>query len=155
MYKRQGYSGLGSATRAAWDEARTALTAGGKYSPDNLAYICISPDGQGGLDLVVNKWYGADEMHFVMEMKKLANDRIAFRYTGRETSGRDFSFYDAGMKPIVDAFARQDVWTTYKITYKEGNAMNPRGFIFTDEGNPDNSYYFEPNFRYYHYSIWE
>lgn len=150
-----GYSGLGSATRAAWDEARTALTAGGKYSPDNLAYICISPDGQGGLDLVVNKWYGADEMHFVMEMKKLANDRIAFRYTGRETSGRDFSFYDAGMKPIVDAFARQDVWTTYKITYKEGNAMNPRGFIFTDEGNPDNSYYFEPNFRYYHYSIWE
>ena len=56
---------------------------------------------------------------------------------------------------FVDAMAKQDIWTTYRITYKEGNAMNPKGFVLTDKSNPDNSYYFEPNFRYYHYSIWE
>ena len=150
-----GYSGLGSYTQAEWDKTRTALAASGKYSPDNLAYICISPDGQGGLALVVNKWYGADEIHFHMEMKKVSNDEIALRYTGHEMSGRDFSFYDAGMRHIVDAMAKQDIWTTYRITYKEGNAMNPKGFVLTDKSNPDNSYYFEPNFRYYHYSIWE
>lgn len=150
-----GYSGLGSYTKGEWDKTREELAASGKYSPDDLHYICLHPDGKGGMSLLVNEWHGNDECYYQMELRKVSDDEIAVRYTGKETSGRDFSFYDAGLKYIVDAFATQDSWRTYKITYKEGNAMMPTGFIFTDESNPDNSYYFEPYFRYYHYSIWE
>lgn len=150
-----GYSGLGAWTKGQWDLMRQAMSAGGLFSPDNFYNITLLNEGGGQLVLVVNKWYGSDEIHFRMEMKKVSDTEIALRYTGKEMSGRDFSFYDAGFKYVVDALAKRDSWTTYKITYKEGNPMNPTGLIFTDESNPDNSYYFEPNFRYYHSSIWE
>ena len=107
------------------------------------------------MDLVINKWYGIDEVHYPLELKKISNDEIAIRRCGEETSGRDFSFYDAGMKYIVDALAKTDTWTTYKMTFRDGSALSPNGFVLTDESNPDNSYYIEPNFRYFHTSIWD
>ena len=150
-----GYSGLGSWTKTQWDNMRQAMNESGIYSPDRLYNITLHPEGDGQIVLMLNEWYGNDEIHFHMDMKRVSDDELAFRYTGMEMSGRDFSFYDAGLKHLVDAFAKQDGWTTYKISYKNGNPMNPSGFIFTDESNPDNSYYFEQYFRYYHNSIWE
>lgn len=150
-----GYSGLGSWTKTQWDNMRQAMNESGIYSPDRLYNITLHPEGDGQIVLMLNEWYGNDEIHFHMDMKRVSDNELAFRYTGMEMSGRDFSFYDAGLKHLVDAFAKQDGWTTYKISYKNGNPMNPSGFIFTDESNPDNSYYFEQYFRYYHNSIWE
>ncbi len=150
-----GYSGLGPWTKTQWDNMRQAMNESGIYSPDRLYNITLHPEGDGQIVLMLNEWYGNDEIHFHMDMKRVSDDELAFRYTGMEMSGRDFSFYDAGLKHLVDAFAKQDGWTTYKISYKNGNPMNPSGFIFTDESNPDNSYYFEQYFRYYHNSIWE
>mgnify|MGYP002521580955 FL=1 len=150
-----GYSGLGSWTQSQWDKMRQALSASGKFNPDDFHNITLANEGNGQVVLLLNEWYGNDEIHFHMEMKKVSDDEIAFRYTGMEMSGRDFSFYDAGLKYLVDAVAKQDRWTTYRVSYKSGNPMNPSGLIFTDESNPDNSYYFETNFRYYHDSIWE
>ncbi len=149
-----GYSGLGSWTKIQWDEMRTDMTASGKFNPDNFHNITLQNEGDGQVVMIINEWYNS-EVHFHMEMKHVSENELAFRYTGMEMSNYDFSFYDAGMKHVVDAFAKKDTWTTYRITYKEGNAMNPSGLIFTDESNPDNSYYFEPNFRYYHDSIWD
>lgn len=150
-----GYSGLGPWTKTQWDNMRQAMNESGIYSPDRLYNITLHPEGDGQIVLMLNEWYGNDEIHFHMDMKRVSDTELAFRYTGMEMSGRDFSFYDAGLKHLVDAFAKQDGWTTYKISYKNGNPMNPSGFIFTDESNPDNSYYFEQYFRYYHNSIWE
>jgi hypothetical protein len=150
-----GYSGLGTYAKTEWDKTKKALNASGKISANNMVYICFSTDGKGGMDLVFNMWYGSDEVHFPMLLRKVSDDEIAIRYTGKETSGRKYSFYDAGLKYIVDALAKKDTWTTYKITYKSGTPMMPNGFILTDESNAANSYYFEPNFRYYHNSIWE
>jgi hypothetical protein len=149
------YSGLGTYTKGEWDKAKTALDASGNTKSSNMVYICFSTDGKGGMDLVFNMWYGSDEVHFPMQLKKVSNDEIAIKYTGKETSGRSYSFYDSGLKYIVDALAKKDTWTTYKITYKSGTPMTPQGFILTDESNADNSYYFEPNLRYYHQSIWD
>jgi len=150
-----GYSGLGSYAKLEWNKAREAIDASGKFKSADLANISLQPDGNGGLDLVLNKWYGSGEFHYVMEMKKISDNEVAFRYTGKDTSGLSYSYYDAGVKYIVDAFAKQDCWTTYKISFKDGTPMVPNGFILTDESNADNSYYFEPNFRYYHGSIWD
>ena len=150
-----GYSGLGSYTCQEWDKAKAAVDASGLFTSSSLKTINLMPDGKGGLDVVVNKWYGDGEIHYDIEMKKVSGDEVAFRYTGQETSGLGYSPYDAGLKYIIDALAKKDVWTTYKITFKEGTPLIPSGFILTDESNPDNSYYFEPNFRYYHNSIWD
>jgi hypothetical protein len=150
-----GYSGLGTYAKTEWDKTKKALNSSGKVSANSMVYICFSTDGKGGMDLVFNMWYGSDEVHFPMLLRKVSNDEIAICYTGKETSGRSYSFYNAGLKYIVDALAKKDTWTTYKITYKSGTPMMPEGFIITDESNPNNSYYFEPNFRYYHSSIWE
>lgn len=150
-----GYSGLGSYTKQEWDKARSAVDASGKFSSSSLVYINFEPYGDGTMDLVINKWYGIDEVHYPMELKKISDDEIAVRRTGGESSGRDYSFYDSGLKYIVDAFAKTDTWTTYKITFREGLSMNPVGLELTDESNPDNSYYIENNFRYYHSSIWD
>lgn len=150
-----GYSGLGDYTKKEWDKAREAINASGLFTTHDMGNISLTPDGKGGLDLVYNKWYGSGEVHYEMEMKKVSDDEVAFKYTGKETSGLTYSCYDTGMKYIIDAFAKKDSWTTYKISYKEGNPMMPEGFILTDESNTDNSYYFEPGFRYYHSCIWD
>lgn len=150
-----GYSGLGSYTQGEWDKARQAIDASGKFTSNSLVYINFEPYANGKMDLVINKWYGIDEVHYPLELKKISNDEIAIRRCGEETSGRDFSFYDAGMKYIVDALAKTDTWTTYKMTFRDGSALSPNGFVLTDESNPDNSYYIEPNFRYFHTSIWD
>lgn len=150
-----GYSGLGDYTKGEWEKARKALDESGKLKSTDLANITFHPDGKGGMSLLVNEWYGDGEIYYHIELKRLADDRIAMRYTGHEMTGLGYSPYAEGLKYIVDALAKTDSWTTYKITYKEGNPMSPSGFVFTDESNPGNSYYFEPNFRYYHNSIWE
>lgn len=150
-----GYSGLGSYTKNEWDKARDAINASGKIKAEDLVYINLMPDGKGCLDLVVNKWYGDGEVHFAMEMKKVSDNEVAFKYTGRETSNLGYTYYDLGLKYIIDAFARRDTWTTYKISYKDGTPMQPNGFILTDKSNSGNSYYFEPDFHYSHTSIWD
>lgn len=150
-----GYSGLGTYTQKEWDKARSAIDASGKFSSGSLVYINFEPYGDGTMDLVINKWYGSDEVHYPMELKKISEDEIAVRRTGPETSGRDFSFYDSGLKYIVDVFAKTDSWTIYKITHREGTGMKPVGLELTDVSNPENSYYIEDSFRYYHSSIWD
>jgi hypothetical protein len=150
-----GYSGLGSYTQTEWNKSKDLMKEKGIVNPNNQIYICLHPDGHGGVSLMFNEWYGSDEVTYPIEMKKVSNNELAFRWTGKESSGRAYSFYDNGYKYIVDAFAKTDSWTTYKITYKSGNAMSPVSFIFTDESNPDNSICFEQNFRYYHNSIWK
>lgn len=150
-----GYSGLGTYTKEQWNKAKEAIDASGKFSSNDMANISLAPDGKGNLNLVFNKWYGSGEVHYKMDMKKISDNEVAFRYTGTETSGLSYSPYDAGMKYIIDTFAAKDKWTTYKISFKSGNPMMPSGFILTDESNAGNSYYFEPDFRYYHNSIWE
>ena len=150
-----GYSSLSPWLQGEWDKARNAINASGRQKADDLHYICISTDGHGNLDLVVNMWFGSDEVHYPMELKKVSNDEIAVRWTGKETSGRSYSFYNMGYKYIVDAFASKDEWRTYKITPNTGSKMSPGEFQLTDESNPDNWFYFPTNFRYYHYSIWE
>jgi len=149
-----GYSGLGSWTKGEWDKAKTALNKS-KYKASNLVYIGLLPNGDGTMDLVFNKWYGDGEIHFPLEVKKVSNDEFAVRRTGDETSGLGYKVYDLGLNYIVDAFASKDEWKTYKITFRSGNAMVPSGLEITDESNPDNSIYFETNFRYYHQSIWD
>jgi hypothetical protein len=121
-----GYSGLGTYAKTEWDKTKKALNASGKMSANSMVYICFSTDGKGGMDLVFNMWYGSDEVHFPMLLRKVSDDEIAIRYTGKETSGRKYSFYDAGLKYIVDALAKKDTWTTYKITYKSGTPMMPK-----------------------------
>lgn len=150
-----GYSALGTWTQQQWDKARTAINKSGKQKADDLHYICFSTDGKGGLELVVNMWFGSDEVHFPMEMMRVSNDEIAVRWTGKESSGRSYKFYDMGYKYIVDAFASKDEWRTYRITARSGSKMSPGEFQLTDESNPDNFIYFPTNHRYNHYSIWE
>ena len=150
-----GYMALGSYTKGEWDKAKDALKKSGKYNPDNLAYVCLSTDGFGGLELIFNMWYGSGEIHFPMEMKKISNDEIAVKWTGKESHGLGFNVYDAGFKYFVDAFASKDEWRTYRITARSGSKMSPGELMLTDESNPDNSFYFPTNHRYYHYSIWE
>ena len=150
-----GYSLLGDYTKGEWDKARTALAASGKYNPEGLAYVCVSTDGFGGLELIFNMWYGSGEIHFPMEMKKISNNEIALRWTGKESHGLGFNVYDAGFKYFVDAFAPKDEWRTYKITPRSGSKMSPSELQLTDVDNPDNWFYFATNWRYYHYSIWE
>jgi len=150
-----GYSALGSWTQGEWDKARDAINKSGKQSADDLHYICLSTDGFGGLELVVNMWFGSDEVRYPMEMKKVSNDELAVRWTGKEISGRSYSFYDMGYKYIVDAFASKDEWRTYKISAQSGSVMSPGEFKLTDESNPDNSVYFPSNYHYYYYTIWE
>jgi hypothetical protein len=150
-----GYSALGSWTKQQWDLAREDIGKARKFSANSLVYINFMPDGNGSLHLIVNKWYGADEVHYHFLVKKLADNRIALQYTGHETSGRSWSFYDNGLKRIVDAIAPQGTWTNYTVSFRSGNAMQPSELILTDESNPDNSFYFPTNFHYYHYSIWE
>ncbi|MBR0526356.1 MAG: DUF4302 domain-containing protein [Prevotella sp.] len=150
-----GYSALGTWTQAEWDKARNAINKSGKQKADDLHYITLATDGFGGLDLIINSWFGSDEVHYPMEMKKMSNDEIAVKWTGKETSGRSYKFYDIGYKYIVDAFASKDEWRTYKISARSGSVMSPGEFQLTEESNPDNSIYFPTNFRYYHYSIWE
>jgi hypothetical protein len=100
-------------------------------------------------------WYGSGEIHFPMEMKKISNDEIAVKWTGKESHGLGFNVYNAGFKYFVDAFASKDEWRTYRITARTGSKMSPGELMLTDESNPDNSIYFPTNHRYYHYSIWE
>ncbi|MCF0199175.1 MAG: DUF4302 domain-containing protein [Bacteroidaceae bacterium] len=151
-----GYSGLGTWTQGEYEKLRTAMDESGtNYSSKSWVYQCFYPHANGTLDLVFNMWYGADEVTFPLDIKKVDNTHIALRWTGKERSGRSFSFYDMGLKYAVDAIAKQDDWTTYEISSREGNPMNPVGFELTDVSNPDNSIYFEKNFRYYHGSIWE
>ncbi len=150
-----GYSALGTWTQGEWDKARDAINKSGKQRADDLHYITLATDGFGGLELIVNSWFGSDEVHYPMELKKISNDEIAVRWTGKETSGRSYKFYDIGYKYIVDAFASKDEWRTYRISARTGSKMSPGEFQLTEESNPDNSIYFPTNFRYYHYSIWE
>lgn len=150
-----GYSGLGSWTKGQWDLAKDAFNAAGHMTADDLHYIGFVPDGQGGMQLLINKWFGSGEIYYDLELRKVSDDEFAVRYTGKETTGMGHSPYADGLSYIVDAFAKTDSWTTYKITFKEGNPMSPSGIVWTDESNPDNSIYFETNFRYNHYSIWE
>lgn len=150
-----GYSALGTWTQGEWDKARDAINKSGKQRADDLHYITLATDGFGGLELIINSWFGSDEVHYPMELKKISNDEIAVRWTGKETSGRSYKFYDIGYKYIVDAFASKDEWRTYRISARTGSKMSPGEFQLTEESNPDNSIYFPTNFRYYHYSIWE
>jgi hypothetical protein len=150
-----GYSALGTWTQGEWDKARDAINKSGKQRADDLHYITLATDGFGGLELIINSWFGSDEVHYPMELKKISNDEIAVRWTGTETSGRNYKFYDIGYKYIVDAFASKDEWRTYRISARTGSKMSPGEFQLTEESNPDNSIYFPTNFRYYHYSIWE
>jgi len=150
-----GYSALGSYTQGEWDKARTAINKSGKQKAEDLHYICLYTDGKGNLDLIFNMWFGSDEVHYPMEMKKISNEEIAVRWTGKETSGRNFKFYDIGYKYIVDAFASKDEWRTYKISPRSGSKMSPGEFQLTDESNPDNYIYFPTNYHYNYYSIWE
>lgn len=151
-----GYSGLGSYTKAAYDKLRSALdNCGTHHVPSYWVYQCFYPHADGTIDLVYNMWYGSDEVHFPMEIKAVDKNHIALRWTGKETSGRPYSFYDMGFKYAVDAIAPKDQWTTYEITYRNGNPMTPSDFELIQVDNPDNSIYFEQNFHYYHYSIWE
>ena len=150
-----GYSGLGAYSKGEWDKMREAIDASGLLTSQNIISINFEPYADGTMDLVINKWYGIDEVRYPMELRKVSDSEIAIRRNGEETSGRDFSFYDAGLKYLVDAFAKSDSWTTYKITHRIGNSMQPNGFELTDEANPGNSYYVEPNFRYFHASMWE
>ena len=138
-----------------WDKAKNALKKSGKYNPDNLAYVCLSTDGFGHLELIFNMWYGSGEIHYPMEMKKENNDEISVRWTGEEKHGLNVNLYDAGFKYFVDAFASKDEWRTYKISARSGSIMSPGEFQLTESSNPDNWFYFPNNFRYYHYSIWE
>lgn len=150
-----GYSQLGSYTKGEWDKMRKALTASGKYNPDDLAYCLLEPNGDGSLALMFNKWYGSGEIYFYCDVKKISNDEIAVRYTGKEKSGLGFNCYDAGFKYAVDAFAPRDGWRVYKISLAGGNPMSPDGFVWTDESNPQNSFTMPTNWHYYHYSVWE
>lgn len=150
-----GYSGLGPYTAAEWDLAKADMEASPNLSPSNMANINFMPYGNGTMDLVFNIWYGDGEIHYPMQLRKDADDLLSVKWTGEENSGLPFKYYDNGCKRIVDAFARTDKWTSYKISFREGNSMNPVGFELTDTENPGNSYYIENNFRYYHSSIWE
>jgi hypothetical protein len=150
-----GYSSLSPWLQGEWDKARDALRKSGKYNPDNLAYVCLSTDGFGGLELIFNMWYGSGEIHYPMEMKKISNDEIAVRWTGKENHGLGVNLYDAGFKYFVDAFASKDEWRTWRISARTGSKMSPGEFQLTDAANPDNWFYFPTNHRYYHYSIWE
>lgn len=150
-----GYSSLSPWLQGEWDKAKDALKKSGKYNPDNLAYVCLSTDGFGHLELIFNMWYGSGEIHYPMEMKKMNNYEIAIRWTGEEKHGLGVNLYDAGFKYFVDAFASKDEWRTYKISARSGSIMSPGEFQLTEASNPDNWFYFPTNFRYYHTSIWE
>ena len=150
-----GYSCLGSYTQGEWDKAKTALTESGKYDPNGLAYVCLSTDGRGNIELIFNMWYGSGEIHYPMEMKKLSNDEIALRWTGEETHGLGIDLYEAGFKYFLDCIASKDEWKTFKVSARSGSKMSPSELQLTDVSNPDNSIYFGTNWRYYHYSIWE
>lgn len=150
-----GYSNLGSYTKGEWDKMRSALKKSGKYNPDNLAYCLLEPNGEGKISLMFNKWYGDGEICFDCDIKKISNDEVAVHYTGTERSGLGINCYNAGFKYAVDAFAPKDGWRVYKITNAGGNAMNPEGFVWTDEANPDNSFAMPTNWHYYHYSVWD
>ena len=150
-----GYSGLGSYTKSEWDKVWAAMEASGKFKADYLYNITLDCDGNGGISLVLNMWYGVDEVRFPLEVKRGADDQIALKGTGEQKHGRDWDYYDIGLKYIVDALAKKDSWTTYKVSFREGNPMTPKGFELTDVNNPDNSIYFETYYRYYHSTIWE
>lgn len=150
-----GYSGLGDFPAGEWDAAKPEIEAAGKFGVNNLMSINFMPYGNGTMDIVVNMWYGDGEIHFPMVLRRDADDQISIKWTGDENSGLTYKYYENGLKRIIDAFAKKDSWTSYKISFTEGNSMNPVGFMLTDVNNPDNSYYIENNYRYYHTSIWE
>ncbi len=149
-----GYSGLGTYTQGEWDKMKETLNASGNFSADWLHNITFDCDGNGGVRLIINMWY-VEQITYPLEAKRISDDEIAFRWTGEEICSCDFSFYDSGMKYLLDALAKKDGWTNYKISFREGNSMNPAGFELTQVDNPTNSIYFETNFRYYHDSIWD
>ena len=149
-----GYSCCGPWTKGEWDKARTALDAS-NYTSDKLVYMCLSSDGHGNLELVVNMWYGAGEIHFPLELRKVDNEHIALRWTGTETSGLGYGIYDLGFKYILDAIAPKDEWKTFLVTSQGGSKMSPSELTLVDESNADNWFFFGTNWRYYHYSIWD
>ncbi|MDE6692585.1 MAG: DUF4302 domain-containing protein [Muribaculaceae bacterium] len=149
-----GYSGLGSYTKGEWDKMKETLDASGNFQSDWLHNITFDCDGKGGVTLIVNMWY-AEQINYPMEVKRISDDEIAIRWTGEENCSCAFSFYDSGMKYLVEALAKKDSWTHYKVTHREGNAMSPVGFELIQVDNPANSIFFETNFRYYHDSIWD
>lgn len=150
-----GYSSQGTYTQGEWDKAKNALKRSGKYNPDNLVYVCLSTDGKGNIDLIFNMWYGSGEIHYPLEMKKVSNDEIALRWTGKETHGLGVDLYEAGFKYFVNCIAPKDEWKTFRISPRSGSKMSPGEFQLTDVSNPDNYFYFPTNFRYYHQSIWD
>ena len=149
-----GYSCCGPWTKGEWDKARTALT-GTQYDPGKLVYVCLSTDGKGNIDLIFNMWYGSGTITFPLELKKIDNDHIALKWTGKENSGLGYSVYDLGLNYIVDAIAPKDEFKTFTVTCQGGSKMSPSELTLVDESNPDNWFYFGTNWRYYHQSIWD
>ena len=150
-----GYSCCGPDTKAEWDKAKDALSKSGKYNPNNLVYICLKTDGKGNIELVVNMWYGSGEIHFPMEMKRVDNDHIALKWTGKETSGLGYTIYDLGFKYILDGIAPKDDFKTFLVSSQGGSKMSPSELTLIDESNPNNWFFFGTNWRYYHSSIWD
>lgn len=150
-----GYSSQSANNQVQWDKAREALDNCGFYPSTKLVYVCVQPNGDGTASLLFNKWYGSGEIYYDLELKKVSDTEIAIRYTGNERTGLGFSPYDAGLKYIVDNFAKTDKWTTYKITPTSGSAISPAEFKFESEEDPNNWFYFPNYFRYYHQSIWD
>lgn len=149
------YSQLGTWTQGEWDKMRTALSNDRRQNPDDLHYVCISYRDSTHFSMLFNKWHGSGEIYFDYEWRKVSNDEIAVRYTGNYRTGLGFNVYNAGFKYAVDAFATEDEWKTYKISIIDGTPMQPSGFRWTDESNPDNSFAMPNSWHYYHYSIWE
>lgn len=150
-----GYSCCGPWTKGEWDKAKDALNKSGKYNPNNLVYMCMSTDGRGGIELIVNMWYGSGEIHFPLEMKELGNDKIGLKWTGKETSGLGYSIYDLGFNYILDAIAPKDDFKIFRVSSQGGSKMTPSELTLIDESNPDNWFFFGTNWRYYHSSIWD
>lgn len=149
-----GYSCLGPDTKKEWDKAKNALDAS-RYKSSNLVYMCLSSDGHGNIELIVNMWYGSGEIHFPLEIKKIDNDHIALKWTGKETSGLGYTIYDLGFKYILDAIAPKDEFKTFRVSSQGGSKMSPSELTLIDESNPDNWFFFGTNWRYYHQSIWD
>ena len=149
-----GYSCCGPYTQEEWDKARAALNRS-RYNSSNLVYMCLSSDGHGNIELVVNMWYGSGEIHFPLEMKKVDNDHIALKWTGEETSGLGYKIYPLGFNYILDAIAPKDEFKTFSVSSQGGSKMSPSELTLIDESNPDNWFFFGTNWRYYHQSIWD
>lgn len=149
-----GYSCLGPDTKKEWDKARTALDAS-RYKSNTMVYICLKSDGHHNIELVVNMWYGSGEIHFPLEMKRVDNDHIALKWTGKETSGLGYTIYDLGFNYILDAIAPKDDFKIFRVSSQGGSKMTPSELTLIDESNPDNWFFFGTNWRYYHSSIWD